>query len=151
MAADVVFVVNPPGWNHAFKSNTGMLGTFIRQKTNDVEAAIRSAAPGPGTAPRNRTGINYGTGVLKAGIVSRMTVLDGDPEGRVIALPEHAKYLIHGTRGPYVIRPKNPGGRLRFFWHRMGTFVSFRQVTHPGIMANDFMMRGLRRGMSRLL
>ena len=39
--------------------------------------------------------------------------------------------LEYGSR-PHVIEPKNPGGRLVFFWPVVGDIVRFKKVNHPG-------------------
>jgi hypothetical protein len=146
--ADVVFVPDVAGWQHAFGSKEGMLGEWIAEVTGDVKAACRFEAPGPGKTPRNRTGISYGKGVLMNSIVDRVeSGVVGELEGHVIAPPEHAKFVIFGT-APHVIRPRKPGGMLRFFWWKMGKQVAFRHVNHPGTAANDFLLRGLKKGMA---
>ena len=134
--------------NTAFKSPTGLLGSWMNEVTGDVAAATKFEAPGPGKTPRNRTGINYGKGVLMNTIGHRLSADGiGEIEGHVYAVPEHAKYVIHGT-SPHVIRPKKPGGRLSFYWFRMGKRMSLPKVNHPGTASNDFMIRGLKRGMA---
>jgi hypothetical protein len=144
--AETVFVVDVAGWERAFKSPSGMLGQWVDEVSGDIEAACKFEAPGPGKPPRNRTGINYGKGVLMNRISHR--VVGGGPdeiEGHIYVIPEHAKYVIHGTR-PHVIRPKSPTGHLRFFWFRVGKFMVLPKVNHPGTAANDFMSRGLKKG-----
>lgn len=142
--AQEVFVVNPAGWKLAFESPVGTLGSWTRKKTTEVFAETVREVPRPGGIPHNMTGINYATGVLAAGHVSRVTMDGGTPEGRIIALPKHAVFVVKGTR-PHIIRPKNPSGRLRFFWHRVGRVVYPRVVHHPGTAANNYMLRGLER------
>jgi hypothetical protein len=146
MAADVVFVADPIAFNRCFKSWTGgPVGTWMRVKTTELKVAVIAEAPGPGKPPRNRTMHNYATGLLETSIISREhhDEPSGDLESHVIALPEHAKFLIHGT-SPYIIRPKKPGGLLRFR-NRFGVVVYARFVKHPGIAKNDFASRALRR------
>lgn len=65
------------------------------------------------------------------------------------------RFVDAGTRGPYIIRPKKPGGRLRFqtgydaktmpiakghvgTGGYSGEWVSASQVVHPGIEAREF-------------
>ena len=47
-----------------------------------------------------------------------------------------------GTR-PHEIRPRQPGGTLRFQWH--GKTVYFKKVNHPGTQANTWWTDSLRR------
>lgn len=49
-------------------------------------------------------------------------------------------FVIKGTR-PHTITG-NP--LLGFFWPKLGTFVVFRSVQHPGTRANNFLGRALR-------
>lgn len=50
-----------------------------------------------------------------------------------------SEYLNYGTglQGPkgskYTIRPRSPGGMLRFFWEKIGQRVEFKKVSHPGV------------------
>ena len=37
-----------------------------------------------------------------------------------------------GTTRPHEIRPKRRGGVLYFFWPKVGAFVAFKKVNHPG-------------------
>ena len=146
--ADVTFVPDVAGWEHAFKMKDGLLGSWLTEVTGDVAAVCRFEAPGPGKTPRNRTGINYGKGVLMNRITDRVeSGVVGELEGHVVAVPEHAKFVIHGT-APHVIKPRKPGGRLRFFWFKKGRWAVFRHVNHPGTAANDFLVRGLKKGMA---
>lgn len=143
--ADVVFVPDVAGFAHAFKAKGGMVGQWMDKVTGDVRATIRFEAPGPGKPPHNRTRINYGKGRLMGSV--DYSIHGGDEvEGHVYVKPAYARYVIHGTR-PHLIKPRKPGGYLRFFWFRKATWMVVRHVKHPGTAANDFMMRGLRRGM----
>ena len=146
LMAQTTFVVNRPGWEKCFHSLTGTLGGYVRQKTNEVERAIQVEVPRPGGIPHNMTGIQYATGEMASTIKSRVTMSDRTPEGRVMVGTKHAKFVIHGTR-PHIIVPKTPGGRLKFFWVRKGVTVITKKVNHPGTAANDFMWRGMKRGM----
>ncbi len=59
-----------------------------------------------------------------------------------------ALWTDEGTRGPYIIRPRNPGGMLRFYWPRgfegPGNYA-FRYVTHPGIAAQHWFRKPMQR------
>lgn len=68
-----------------------------------------------------------------------------DPQRMVTALhvvggvTAHAKYAVfvhEGTR-PHIIRPKNPGGVLHFYWNGREVFV--KSVNHPGTRARPFL------------
>jgi hypothetical protein len=144
--AEVVFVVDVRGWAKAFKSEKGMVGAWIADLTGDVVATTKFEAPGPGKFPRNRTGINYGKGKLMGTVDSKIHAGGIDEvEGHVIVKPEYARFVIHGTK-PHVIKPKKPGGYLRFYWFKKAKWMVVRSVNHPGTAANDFMIRALRRG-----
>jgi hypothetical protein len=43
----------------------------------------------------------------------------------------YARAIDEGAR-PHDIRPKNPNGRLVFFWKKLGKWVFARRVKHPG-------------------
>lgn len=144
--ADVVFVVNPVGWNMAFKNWRGApVGLYMKKKNEQVRGHAMTLAPGPHKPPKNTTGIVYGTGELQTKItVTQNHAPSGDLEGHVVALPKHALWVHEGTRGPYVIRPKKPGGLLKFFWNRVGKTVYMKRVTHPGVkIAQPFLRDAL--------
>jgi hypothetical protein len=144
--ADAVFVPDVGGWSHAFKSRGGLVGQYIAQVTDDVAYAVQIAAPGPGKMPFNRTGRWYGTGATQKSINSSVSADGiGEVEGTVSAGTKQVVFIIHGTR-PHVIRPKKPGGMLKFYWWRKGRVVHFRRVHHPGTVENNFMLRGLKIG-----
>lgn len=55
----------------------------------------------------------------------------------------YAPFIEHGTRGPYIIVPKRPGGWLR--WKREdGSFAFAKRVVHPGIRARAPLSRGVK-------
>ena len=147
--ADTVFVVNVKGWQKAFKSEKGTLGAWMTDLSKDVRGTVRFEAPGPGKFPRNRTGINYGKGKLMNQIDSKVYAGGIDEiEAHVYVKPPYARYVLHGTR-PHVIKPRKPGGVLKFFWWKKGKQMVVKKVNHPGTEANDFMGRGLKRGMTQ--
>lgn len=47
---------------------------------------------------------------------------------------DYAEYVIYG-QSPHIIKPTTPGGRLNFFWERLGKWVTCKQVNHPGAYA----------------
>ena len=52
------------------------------------------------------------------------------------------KWIIGGTK-PHIIRAKRAKA-LHFYWARVGRWVSFKRVRHPGTKPNDFIGRGVR-------
>lgn len=146
MAEEIVFVVNPVGWERAFHSWTGSpVGTWMNGKLQLTRALAQIEAPGPGKAPRNRTGVNYSTGILERSILARQdrATTGRDLEGHVTALPKYAKFLHEGTL-PHIILPKRTGGVLKFR-NRVGTIVFAKMVKHPGTKANPFLVAALKR------
>lgn len=55
---------------------------------------------------------------------------------------KHAVALHEGARA-HKIRPRNPGGTLKFYWARVGAVVYFKSVNHPGIGATPFLTSSL--------
>ena len=146
MPNNVVFVVNPAGFKSAFKSWEGSpVGSWMKKKNEEVRLLAVAGAPGPGKPPRNTTGISYGKGELS----SRITVTHhhspgGDLEGHVVAHAKHALWVHNGTGGPYPITPRKPGGKLKFFWAKVGHTVVLPRVSHPGIrIAQPFLKDAL--------
>lgn len=41
-------------------------------------------------------------------------------------------YLVHGGAKPHLILPRRPDGRLKFYWKRIGRWMSLPSVNHPG-------------------
>lgn len=136
-------------WNTAFRTPRGMVGQKITNMTKTAGIVARVEAPHPGSIPMNRTGINYSTGELAAGIRTNVAVVRKEVEGRVIALPEHSFYLHEGTP-PHVIKARTKP-KLVFFWHKVGRVVKFDKVNHPGTRANQFLVRALVRVMRRFV
>lgn len=46
---------------------------------------------------------------------------------------------LHNGASAHKIRARKPGGRLKFYWPRVGSVVYFREVNHPGIGATPFL------------
>lgn len=84
------------------------------------------------------------TGELRRGL--RMSQ-SRDTRGRwstgydVISTAPHTMFVIKGTR-PHKITG-NP--LLGFFWPKVGSFVVFHSVNHPGTRPNNFLSRALRK------
>lgn len=135
---DVIFVVNPEGWNREFKSWPGVVGQYLQRVNAEVLVRIRGAAPQPGVPPRNRTRMNYATGELAMSHVPDYgTTPSGDLEARVVALAPHAILVARGTV-PHEIKPK-VAPKMVFFWPKAGRVVRLSKVNHPGTAANTYM------------
>ena len=142
--AEVIFVPNVAGWQRAFRSQPGMVGRHIKEKTIKTATLTRLEAPAPGRAPRNRTSINYATGRLSlTGITFGFGKWGNEVEGRVIAVPPYAIFVHKGTV-PHIIKPKRHE-YLKFTWKKLGKVVYAKSVNHPGTVANDFMLRALKK------
>jgi hypothetical protein len=146
--AQSTFVVNVPGWTAAFGSPSGTLGKWVRQKGTVTAMATRQEAPRPGKVHSpSWTGLSFATGATLGSIRSRVTVVKKTPEARVIVGTKQALFVIHGTPktnpGFGYIYPRKPGGWLRF---PIGGRIVYARRVH-GIHPNNFMDRGLRRGM----
>jgi hypothetical protein len=142
MPERITFVVDQDGWNREFKSWPGVVGQYIAAKTEVTATVARAEAPSPGDPPHGRSGFNYSTGELAAGIVTSFEHwVHRDLESQVIAIPEHALMVHEGTR-PHIILPRR-APKLVFFWARKGHIVSLGGVNHPGAPADPFLMKGL--------
>lgn len=143
MATGDVFVVNPIGFNRAFRSWEGPVGQDMTKRVIKGTALAIASAPAPGKAPRNRTGINYATGRLIASIRPGYERWGFELEGRVTANARHSN-MVHGGTRPHIIRPRKAGGRLVFFWAKAGRTVVLKQVNHPGTQGIPFLSEHLR-------
>jgi len=54
----------------------------------------------------------------------------------------YAGYVMYGTK-PHVIRCRRPAYALHFYWKRVGAWVFFDHVNHPGTKSNRFLERAL--------
>lgn len=143
-----MFVVNPAAWAVAFQSWVGSpVGTFMNKKLQETRLAAQMESPGPGKPPRNRTGINYATGIMERSVFARQdrATTARDLEGHVTVLPKYA-LMVHEGTGRHPIRPRNPAGFLKFR-NKIGVIVFAKSVNHPGTAANPFLVRALRRVM----
>jgi|RhiMethySRZTD1v2_1073278.scaffolds.fasta_scaffold451624_2 hypothetical protein len=139
--ATVVFVENRAGMRHAFETWTGMTGRYIFRKTGEVRLAAIAEAPGPGKPPHNRSGLNWGKGLLQTKITTsyghRPT---GELESTVTSNADYSLMVHRGTRR-HPITPRT-GAVLRFRGRDGG--IHFRaKVDHPGTEANPFLLRAL--------
>lgn len=104
----------------------GMVYRNMERRLRRVESeAIRTA---PGSMGRTiRAQVRRGPG--------------GEFQGVVNVRHPAALYVTRGTR-PHIIRPRRPGGVLRFTVN--GQVVYARYVNHPGTRPNDFLKDALR-------
>lgn len=123
-----------------------------RVKTN------REAIRGLGSSPQVYSDLNDRMGrvlkAAKAGAPSKTGKLKRsgrrqsgrNPEGTfyidVVFSSPVLNYIIDGTP-PHEIRPKGPGYPLRFYWAKVGAWVAFMKVSHPGTAPNDFLTPAL--------
>lgn len=104
----------------------GMVYRDMTRRLLRVEAeAVRRAPGSMGTTIRAQ--IRSGAG--------------GDFEGVINVRHPAALYVIGGTR-PHQIRPRRPGGVLKFTVG--GRVVYAKYVNHPGTKPNDFLQQALR-------
>lgn len=141
--ATAVFEVDPASWKQAFRSWNGMVGIHMQKVMAKQIILSKVSAPAPGTRPRNRTGINFSTGVLQASIIGRREMWNTELEAQVHAMAKHSVMVHEGTK-PHKIRAKKPGGALRFYWHRVGHVVVLKEVNHPGTRRIPFLAENLR-------
>lgn len=131
------YVNHPLAFNRAFRSWSGPVGRHLAGTTELVAVDARFTAP-------KRTGelaASHEVDLAHHGPKR-------DLEGRVVAVPEHAIFIIKGT-DPHVIRARN-APRLVFFWKKVGRVVSFKSVNHPGTRPNNYLARSLDRVVRRL-
>lgn len=100
--------------------------------TRTLVREVKKAAPvykADARDPRPRAG-----GRLRDSISAEPVRSRGSEVSTTIkAEAEHASFQDQGTKGPYTILPRRPGGLLVFFWPRVGRVVALRRVRHPGI------------------
>lgn len=109
---------------------------YAREVTNrageDIADRIRKAAPvhkPDARDPRPRIGGRLAKSIERSSARERGSTITTVVSTEV----DYASFQDQGTKGPYMIFPKRAGGRLVFFWPRVGRVVAFRQVRHPGI------------------
>jgi|SRR5690606_34873846 len=133
----VRFVQHPVAFNRAFRSWSGPVGSHLRDATELVGVAARVAAPKDTGRLAAGHKTDYGHHGPKR-----------DLESRVVAVPEHAIFVIKGTM-PHVIRARR-APRLVFFWPKVGRVVSFKSVNHPGHPTpNNYLLGALKKVVKR--
>lgn len=129
--------MNEGGWNAALDKQ--------RAAINDKSAildAIGMQVVLPMLARRyDESGLKKRTGIMKQAIAIRgapgnIYQIDGNrlTVGVDYAVVPQSKWQLEGTL-PHEIRPKKPGGVLRFYWARIGKWVTLKRVWHPGTRA----------------
>lgn len=82
------------------------------------------------------------TGALRASLMQEAEWSPLSVRRRVVARRNYA-YLVHGGAKPHKIRPRRPGGRLTFFWRKVGKWVNLAAVNHPGFKGIPYLQRPL--------
>lgn len=103
----------------------GLVDRSLRRRVERVQRAAERLAPG----------------TMGAGIRTSIRYEADGPHGTITSTHPATIYVVNGTR-PHIIRPRRPGGVLRFTIG--GRVVYARLVHHPGTKPNDFMVRALR-------
>lgn len=100
---------------------------LVQDTCRDIERASRRIAP------INRSPFRQPGPHLRTTIRSRVPpgVLGRGVTGVVGSEVRHALVAHNGAR-PHVIRATNASGLLHFYWARVGRFVMFPSVNHPG-------------------
>ncbi|AHB31703.1 tail assembly chaperone [Mycobacterium phage Bernardo] len=101
-----------------------------------------------GTATQARADVPVKTGNLGRSIREDPIVVAGPLrlDSGVTAHADYARYVHDGTRA-HVIRPRRPGGVLRFTVG--GRVVYARRVNHPGTRARPFLRNAAERVVAR--
>lgn len=92
-------------------------------------------------AKRNAPGGLYSTGRLKASINWSIQTAGWNVRGTSGSDLPWAIFPEQGTR-PHTIRAKN-APHLTFYWRRVGRVVRFREVSHPGQKAQNYLTNAL--------
>lgn len=102
-----------------------LVSRVVRETTNLAKAR----------APRD-------TGRLANSIGSSVTDTPARVRGVVGTRVKYALPIHEGAEA-HKIRPRNPGGTLKFYWARVGAVVYFKSVNHPGVGATPFLTSSL--------
>jgi hypothetical protein len=106
---------------------TGSATRLVTKVTREVAVLARLESRGP-----------YSTGRTAASIVDHVYMVGKTVRGDVSANTSYATIAHDGAR-PHIIRPRNPGGRLRFYWRKVGHVVNFPYVSHPGMRGKHYL------------
>jgi hypothetical protein len=143
--ADVTVVIDQAAYNR-FISWQGPIGRDFNRRLRTLEFRARNSA-GISTPTPTSTGV---PGALRVSIHTERKPIS--PEGlsarvgsdRPYALWHHQGTGVHGGKGRYPIVPRRKGGRLRFWWAKIGAIVYAKRVMHPGSRPNPYLTRWLR-------
>lgn len=132
---DVQVILDGAVMAEILRGPAGPVARHVIERATVVQARAKELAP-------------VRTGCLRSSIVKRYEHVDGEFAVRIQSdttscSPERKSYSLYiheGTR-PHVIRPRKPGGVLRFEMH--GEVVFARHVNHPGTRANPFLRDAL--------
>jgi|SRR5688572_5152513 len=100
---------------------------LVTKVTREVEVLAKLESRGP-----------YSTGRTARSISSRIYVDGRQVKGEVSAGTWYS-HIAHDGAKPHIIRPRNPGGKLRFYWRKVGAVVTFDYVNHPGMRGKKFL------------
>lgn len=106
--------------------------TASRSGLRLVSPAVR------GTVNLAKARVPRDTGRTANGIGSSIRNGANEVRGRVVSRARHSMALHEGAK-PHKIRPRRPGGRLKFYWARAGRVVYLASVNHPGIGGTPFL------------
>lgn len=132
MAKDVIVIINKPAMR-AFLGWQGEVGRRFERLAK--ESTFRMA----GMAPKRHGGLAASMSYKKGRTGSGLYF---DAGGST----DYAAAQDQGGRA-HVIRPRKPGGKLRFYWKKVGAVVYFSKVSHPGNPAVHYVERGFRRAL----
>lgn len=109
-----------------------------------LRGGLRLVSPAVrGTTNLAKARVPRDTGRTANSIGSKITEYSNSVRGEVGTRAKTGLWLHRGTPA-HVIRPKRPGGKLRFYWDRVGTVVYFDKVNHPGIGGTPYLTSSMR-------
>lgn len=131
--------------DHAVSHRVGLAEAErrVREVMRSVELAAKIATS---------TGEYSYTKRLANSVSSKVWVARTVVHAEVEATAEYA-LMVHNGTIPHVIRPRarnyggglyGRGGNLHFYWKKVGRYVSFKKVNHPGTHGKFFLTRPLK-------
>lgn len=112
-------------------------------------AAARALEEGVDAAAKDAFSTNlFANHTWKLRTATKATVNKFAFTGRLVNKTKYASFIEHGTKA-HVIKPRK-AKRLRFYWHRVGAWVSSKGVNHPGTKARPFFKHAGQVGGSRI-
>ena len=104
---------------------------IVHAATTEALAIAKVEAMGP-----------YSTGYL-ALTLERKVALHGDTVIGEVGSDAYYARVAHDGARPHIIRPRRPGGKLRFYWRKVGHTVTFDYVNHPGMEGKRYLSRAV--------